>query len=152
MRLWISAPGIFDKKDRCSKCRKNIGIGSDGFFRVFKNENEKNNFQYYQKNSITLEQFYDNYIKEIYQNEGTGILKISKKHFENINKKIRGLSHISYRILSFILYSHLLFSEELGYIQSKDCQNYLPNDIDKFIDMINKNWEILEIELKDKKY
>ena len=140
---YIPAPGTFNLKDNCYKCKKKIEI--ERFFRVVKNKIVNT-----QINCITLDEFYDKYIKNIYQNEKYGILKVSKKHFENIDKKIRGISQISYRILSFILFSHLLFAEELKYIQNQDYQKYLPERINNFVDIINKNWDILEIELKKK--
>lgn len=149
---YIKAPGNFKDKE-CNKCHKTLNSNSNGFYRVFENEKKMKEFktQFYQYrinySLITLGAFYDKYIKPIFQEEKNGILKVSKKNFERNNKKIRKLNQISYRILSFILYSHLLFSEELGYIEN--CKNYQYDEM-SFLDIIDKNWEILENELKKK--
>ena len=161
----IAAPGFPKEEGNCS-CGKPIGIDPktkkmikrDGYFRVFENEDkkkefkERNNFKEVDNPNILLDNFYNEYIKEILNNEKKGINKISNEFFENDIKFIRSMSQITYRILNFIFYSHLFFANELGYM--KNINDYLPKVPAQqnitCLDVLMKNWEILEKELKIK--
>jgi hypothetical protein len=108
---------------KCKKCGKNIGaiinergfitpVKRDYYYRIFKTEeeaerDEKINGEKY--NCMSLEDFKKYIIKEF--EEEKGIQKSDEDFFKKDTKIIRSLSQISYRILNFILYSHLLFSK-----------------------------------------
>ena len=58
---------------------------------------------------MTLDDFKQKYIEKYYIQE-KGITVVKENHLKKDNKVIRNLSQISYRILNFVLYSHLFFA------------------------------------------
>ena len=154
---FIPAPGILQKKS-CNKCNKKLNNKVSGFYRIFKNEKELSDFNSINISTIntinlpsnyelkTLDWFYEKYIKPIYKKEKCGIVKVSKNYFLKNDKKIRNLTQISYRILNFILYSHIFFAEELGFIN--DIKSYIPDGM-TILEVLTKDWELLENELNN---
>jgi len=78
---------------------------------------------------MTKEEFKQKYIKPLYNRE-KGLNKINENNFKKDNKQIRNLSQISYRLLNYILYSHLFFAK-LFTNQGK-FDNYLPKGMTWF--------------------
>ena len=79
-------------------------------------------------NYMTLEQYKQKYIyKEFEKERGVFINNDTNciNDFKNDQKIIRNLSQVSFRILNFILYSHLFFARLLTY-KNKDFDIYLP--------------------------
>ena len=114
------------------------------YFKIFKNEKEMekdNSKDFY--NYITLDKFKEEYMYNYFMEE-KGITKIDENHFKKENKVIRNLSQISYRILNFILYSHLFFARL--YTDNIKLDYYKPDNM-KWIDLIRKCWELLKSEL-----
>lgn len=72
-----------------------------------------------------------------------GINKPSKDIFKYNDIKIRHLSTVGYRLLNFILYSHLFFSNSLGEMSDEDLNNYLCDGMN-CIQMIKTDWELLQ--------
>ena len=60
------------------------------------------------------------------------------------------MDELSFRILNFILYSHLFFSNILGNINDEEMKLYTHGEI-TCIRMIEKNWEIIETILNEKR-
>ena len=118
-------------------------IKRKGYVRIFKDQTDidkepSNSIN--QINYMTFKEFKENVINEKFLDEKPGIAKVSKEHFKKTNKIIRFLkSQISYRLLNFILYSHLFFSN----IINKGIINYLPDDID-IIDVLEEDWNQLK--------
>ena len=118
-------------------------IKRKGYVRIFKDQTDidkepSNSIN--QINYMTFKEFKENVINEKFLDEKPGIAKVSKEHFKKTNKIIRFLkSQISYRLLNFILYSHLFFSN----IMNKGIINYLPDDID-IIDVLEEDWNQLK--------
>ena len=146
----------------CPKCLHNIGsskkynneaimIRRKNYFRIFKDNKEidkikkdnKNKFNEFNDNYMTLEEFKEKYVSKIYKNE-KGVLITDKNHFNNNNKIIRNLSQISYRILNFILYSHLFFARVIT--NSDEFDKYIPKGMN-WIETINQCWNMIKIEL-----
>ena len=78
---------------------------------------------------MTKEEFKTKYIKPLYNKE-KGLNKIDKNNFKKDNKKIRNLSQLSYRLLNYILYSHLFFAKLVT--QSDQFNDYLPKGMTWF--------------------
>ena len=102
-------------------------IKRDNYYRILKTneeaeyEAEKNSEKY---NSMSLETFKDNYILPEFENE-KGIQNSDENFFFKDSKVVRSLSQISYRILNYIMYSHLLFYKL--YKETKIFDKYLPD-------------------------
>ena len=141
---------------KCKKCGKNIGaiinergfitpVKRDYYYRIFKTEeeaekDEKINGEKY--NCMSLDEFKKYIIKEF--EEEKGIQKNDEDFFKKDTKIIRSLSQISYRILNFILYSHLLFSKVYNNIDSLD--KCLPGKMG-WIEVITECWAMIKNEL-----
>lgn len=149
---------LYNKK--CPNCREPIGfksttfsyeyINRDNYFRIFNNENELKEFK--DKNKIetdlmTLDNFKQKYIEKYYFTE-KGITVVNENYLKKDNKVIRNLSQISYRILNFILYSHLFFARL--YTENKKFDNFKPKNMD-WMDILMECWEQIKSELKKKK-
>ena len=143
---------------KCPKCQKPIGtkkegrrvisIKRDNYFRVltkdeynYKYENEFSDYSY-----ITIEDFKDIYINKKYLEE-KGITKIEENHLKKDNKKVRNLSQVSYRLLNFLLYSHIFFARLISDNSIYD-RNYKPEDY-PWGKLIAQIWELLKMELNN---
>ena len=59
---------------------------------------------------MTLKQFEEKYMNKLYDREKGLPINIDKNYYLRDDKIIRNLSQISYRLLNYILYSHLFFA------------------------------------------
>ena len=167
---------------KCPNCGKPIGsvciedekekiykiINRKDYVRIFKDEEEINkikklsgkNKKLEEINYMTIEQFKEKYINKLFKNEKNekGLHKIEENYFKKNDKLVRNLSQISYRLLNYILYSHLFFAK-LYTDKSENFDEYLPekknNDNNSFIRMswgeaINECWILLKKELYEK--
>ncbi len=142
---------------KCKRCGQNIGakmndrgyyspIKREDYYRILKTEEEaeydeeKNGEKY---NIMSLEDFRTNFIITELKEE-KGIQKSDEDFFRKDSKIIRSLSQISYRILNFILYSHLLFSKI--YNDTKNLDKYLPEKM-SWNQVISECWEMINNEL-----
>ena len=129
-------------------------IKRDNYIRIFKDKEEidilsRNKDKYYKLrdlNYITKEDFKKKYIIPLYNKE-KGLNKIDKNNFKKDNKKIRNLSQLSYRLLNYILYSHLFFAKLIT--QSDQFNDYLPKGMTWF-DTIKECFILLNNELEKK--
>jgi len=141
---------------KCEKCGEPIGsfqinnmslirpIKREKYYRIFKDKEEINNaIGKRNYNYMTINQFKEKYINQYYI-ENKGINKIDGNHLRKDNKVIRNLSQVSYRLLNFILYSHLFFSRL--YTENKKLDNFLPEKM-SWIEVIKECWELLKMEL-----
>jgi len=92
---------------------------------------------------MSLDEFEKEYIFEKFK-EGKGISKSDANFFKKDSKIVRFLTQISYRILNFILYSHLLFSQI--YNSTDDLNIFLPKEL-TWIKLLSQSWEMIKIEL-----
>ena len=142
---------------KCNNCGEPIGafMNDRGFYAPIKRPNyyrilktneeaeydaEKNSEKY---NSMSLEIFRDNYILTEFETE-KGIQNSDEDFFLKDSKIVRSLSQISYRILNYILYSHLLFYKI--YNETKSFDKYLPEKM-SWIEVISECWKMIEYEL-----
>ena len=144
-----------DEKDNKVKLNKVYEtIYRDDYVRIFKDKDEidkikKNMAKYYKlqkMNYITIEEFKTKYIKPLYNRE-RGLNQIDKSIFKKENKTIRNLSQLSYRLLNYILYSHLFFAKL--FTGSEQFDNYLPKGLSWF-NTIKECFNLLQKELEKK--
>ena len=123
-------PGSSDLNKTCPKCEKNIGttkpffkseiiVRREGYYKIVKDEEEikeinkdsEGRKKLKEINYMTLDDYIQKYIINDKNNNEKGVyIYTDKNYFKNDNKIIRNLSQISFRILNFILYSHLFFA------------------------------------------
>ena len=88
-------------------------------------------------------------IDPLIESEKYGVSKIGKMIFEDTNQKVRNQSQIGYRLLNFILYSHLFYANCLGFISNDEMKNYVCDGMN-CIQMIEKDWNFLKDALQSK--
>ena len=130
-------------------------VKSDIYFRIFKDEKEKEeehnkdflyNFQD-RINCITKEEFINKFAKNEFDSE-KGITKVKLEHLKRNNKVVRNLSQVSYRLLNFILYSHIFFARL--FTDNKKLDDFLPEGQKgkiTWMEMLTNCWELLKNEL-----
>ena len=157
----LGFPGNNELNMKCPNCSRNIGCYIDGkklnivkrndYFRIFKDEKEIEIIKSHKDkrsklgeiNYMTLKQFKDSFISKLNKEE-KGFHSLDLNLFKNDNKIIRNLSQISYRLLNYILFSHLFFAQII--LNRTDFDKYLPKNT-KWNDIIYICWNILRNEL-----
>ena len=150
-------PGENEAGKKCPHCGKNIGaskkgkdiiyIKRDKYYRIFKDIEEKEKVKksiLNQINSMTLEEFKENVMAKSFQKE-IGVYIPDKDTFKNNDKIVRNLSQISFKLLNYILYSHLFFAKLIT--NKPEFDKYLPKG-KKWGETLNQCWTILNNELK----
>ena len=164
-------PG-FKESQFCPNCRKNIGtirkeisikneikieyefVNRDGYYRIFKDENEINSLDQKQRENLnkikymTLKEFEEKYINKLYESDKGLPSNIDKNFYLRDNKIIRNLSQVSFRLLNFILYSHLFFARIFTNLERFD--SYKPLDNNKVMswgEILNESFILLKKEL-----
>ena len=74
---------------------------------------------------------------------------MSKIKFENNAQFVRKLSCVGYRLLNFILYSHLFYANCLGFIPDENMKKYIC-DLMTCLQMIITSWNLLKDALQYK--
>ena len=144
-------PSSKEKDMKCPKCKKPFGVKRDDYYRIFKDDEEiralkrdKDKKKEIEKiNYLTLEKFTEKYINK-QQESKKGIFISDKNNFKSDNKIIRNLSQVSYRLLNYILYTHLFFARLIT--NKKELKNYLPKGMD-FAETLYECWILLKNEL-----
>jgi len=159
-----------DQFSNCPKCKQVIGYRNSnnpnklefcieyrqGHYRIFKKEEDKNYEmkKYNINDDMVPNKSYNDYIKEvinpILKLEKPGLNIIEKNQFLLTPKRIRNLSKIGYRLLNFIIYCHLFYSNCLEFITEEELRNnFLIRDM-TCIEIIEKNWNLLKEALYEK--
>ena len=161
--------GFPTESSQCPNCKKLIGgtkkkpeekgyhkmIIRKGHYRIFKNlEEKKDEFERFNDTdelipNILLSDYKNKIVDPILNKSTYGIPKIDKITFIQTNKKIRKLSQVGYRLLNFIFYSHLFFSECLGYVNNEFKEKNSFENI-PFIFMLLTDWNLLKQALFEK--
>ena len=157
-------PGIEELDMKCLQCNENIGSYKSGiitkgisivkrknYYRIFQDENEieeikkdrNKRSKMKEINHLTLQQFKEKYIYKSIKNE-KGVYITDEDNFKNDEKVVRNLSQISYRLLNYILYSHLFFARLIT--TKKEFDKYLPQKMN-WVDTLNECWNLLKNEL-----
>ena len=142
---------------KCKNCGQEIGaymnergyyspVKRENYFRILKTieesqQDEKKNGEKY--NNMSLDDFKTNYVVPELEEE-KGIQRSDGDFFRKDSKIIRSLSQISYRILNYILYSHLLYSQI--YNKTKNLDKYLPEKM-SWTQVISECWTMINYEL-----
>ena len=170
----VNPPGFCctNRSINCLNCGQKIGWGPKvikdkgainhgmvvrpGHYRIFKNQAQKiaqmkkwgevdENFP-----NMTLDDYIKNIIEPISKEKlSLGFNAIDKEYFEKKDKKIRSLSNIGYRLLNFIVYSHLFFSYCMGKISEEQLNKYLIKNC-SILQIIEINWNLLKEALNQK--
>ncbi len=127
--------------------RRTIPVKRDNYFRILTQEeyDYKKKREFHEYGYMTLDDFKETYINNKFQEE-KGITKNDENHLKKDNKIVRDLTQVSYRLLNFILYSHLFFARLLT--EEKSYDNFLPEKM-KWGILINQLWELLNMELNN---
>ena len=145
--------GLPMERNYCRNCGQAIGgnnhrlLARPGHFRIIR-DNEIND---------GTKKYLSVLMKEVEQEKNshfTGFKKVRYDFFIDQNKNVRNMSNITYRILSFIFYSCVYYSEKLGYIYPNELHNFYfidenkknKNDFGIFF-ILEKTWHILADEL-----
>ena len=148
---------IIEEKDELDEEIKKIityePIERENYLRIFDDEEEietlrRNKDKRNMLSKIkykTREEFKQEHIEKLYKQE-KGLNKIDENKFKNKNKNIRNLSQISYRLLNYILYTHLFFAKLVT--KENDFDKYLPEGMTWF-DTIKECFALLRNELKN---
>ena len=154
---------------KCLNCQLDIGhapkpeqmeglhgmVLREGHYRIFKNQEQKteqmNEYGDTDENipNMLLDDYKTKIIDPILKNSIFGINQIKKDRFDKIGLKVRNLSIIGYRLLNFILYSHLFFSQCLGYITEQNMSKYICEGL-SCIEMLEIDWDLLKDALQSK--
>ena len=125
-------------------------MGQTDHYRIAMNDNDKNLCINDEVPYLFLDEYKRKYVDKYLNEQPKGIkgedeILILIKRYD----KVRTLDELTFRILNYILYSHFFFSNLLGYLSDENLKAYIhPNY--SCIDMINKNWEIIQIILNEK--
>ena len=129
-----------------------------GHYRIFKDKEQKavqmGKWNDSDENipNMTLEEYITNIIEPITKEKlSLGFNSIDKEYFEKKDKTIRNLSNIGYRLLNFIAYSHLFFSNCIGKITKEELNKYLIKNC-YILQIIEINWNLLKEALNQKNY
>ncbi len=103
--------------------------------RILKDEEEINQIsgdeQKYKKlqqiNSMTLQDFKTKYFDKLFKLE-KGLNRIEEHYFKKKDKLVRNMSQVLYRLLNYILYSHLFFARLYTGITT-NFNKYLPKNL-----------------------
>ena len=93
--------------------------------------------------NMTLADYKTKVIDPIIEKSKFGISKIKRNMFEEVNQKVRKLSSIGYRLLNFIVYSHLFYANCLGFISNDNVKKYICEGM-TLIQMLEVNWSLLK--------
>ena len=165
----IEPCGFPKKSSKCFNCGLPIGAGEkpkgntgqhgmvirEGHYRIFKDKAQKDDqlrrFRDNDENipNMILADYKSKIIDPIIEKSKFGISKISKIMFEDINQKVRKMSIVGYRLLNFILYSHLFYSNCLGFIKNEDMNKYISDGM-TCIKMLVTDWNFLKDTLQSK--
>ena len=144
----------------CLNCGRQIGgknhkicgpeVGQTDHYRIVINEEDKNYAVNCNMPYLFLDEYKKSYVDKHLKEQPKGIkTKEDKLNFIKRYDKIRTLDELPFRLLNFILYSHLLFSNLLGYLSEENFNSFIPSDY-SCINILNKNWEIIETILIEK--
>ena len=143
---------------RCPICNEQIGgehhilVKRVGHMRIFLNDETRRtkfSLSYADKNmnNMLLDEFYNNVVLKQDVKE---LRYVDLKRQVGCNKDIflrrdnvRNMGQISYRLLSFIFYSHLFISRILGYINDEDLKIFTIKDMTLF-QVLEANWDMIQ--------
>ena len=164
----IEPCGFPSQKSNCLFCKKEIGyaplpkgmkgahgfVQREGHYRIFKDEKVRaEQFGTHDSSenikNMLINEYKVKIIDPILKESKLGINKPKKAIFLQFNHSVRKLSIVGYRLLNFILYSHLFYSNCLGFISNDDIKKYICDEM-TCIQMIETDWNLLKEALQSK--
>ena len=156
------------QKSNCLFCKKEIGyaplpegmkgrhgfVQREGHYRIFKDEKvREEQFGAYDSSenikNMLINEYKNKIIEPILRQSKFGINKPKKAIFKQFNHTVRKLSIVGFRLLNFILYSHLFYANCLDYISNDDIKKYICDEM-TCIQMIETDWTLLKEALQSK--
>ena len=152
--------GFPTEKSNCVKCNLAIGgknhklVKREGHYRIFLDEEskEKEFSKSYADKSIPykyLNDFKIEVIDPLLNIPSKGIGKMTKEIINETGNNIRNINELTFRILNFILYSHLLIANILDILDDNDiskffseetsCFGIILDNWSKMVDLLNNN-------------
>ena len=139
----------------CPNCGQKIGgknhfmVKRPGHFRIVNNEEKRKEME---DNKYGECKFLNKLMEEVEIEKNThfkGFKKVKYKFFIKKNKNVRNMNNITYRILSFIFYSCVYYSEKLGFLNDLQTFFFIDEDEKKkdVLFILKTIWEILKEEL-----
>ena len=158
----IGPCGFPNERSKCANCGLDTGsmgghtlVKRPGHLRIFKDLAQKQQeFRKYGDNdqnvpNMILSEYKTKIIDPKIESSKFGINKVAKLMFENTHQPVRNLSQIGFRLLNFILYSHLFYANCLGFINNENMKKYICDGM-TCIKMIETNWNLLKDALQSK--
>ena len=144
----------------CPICGEQIGgtghmpVIRDNHMRIFKDQANINNINYsfYTASGFKYMIYEDFKVfcqDKLKTNETKGISSIDYGLFIKETKEVRKLSMISYRLLNFIIYSCVYFSNILGFLTEQQIEKLIPPFTNIF-QILEEDWNLLKKALFDK--
>ena len=150
----------------CENCKRKIGGRSHILLGTKEDENQTDHFRVIKGNEnltsyakgyvdngsipcLHLDEFKKKYVDKHLSNQPKGIVKEDSEYLESRCNKVRSLGELSFRIMNYILYSNLFFSNLLGYLSDEDMNLYTHGEF-TCIGIIEKNWELIQVILDEK--
>ena len=126
----IEPCGLPSVKSTCMFCRKEIGgtnhylVDREGHYRVYPNQEHKSNVEgrsYYHPLRSKMLADLEVEVKALEKTQSKGIPSVSTEEYENGGRVRRTMDEITYRVLSFVLYSGLFMNLVSGYIENEQA-------------------------------
>ena len=150
---------------KCVNCEEKIGgehhklFRREGHMRIFLDEKaKKSQLDLYYADKEMPNMLLDEYkiFVENKEKENTNYVKeqktklINKKDFINKNLDLsrRNIDNLSFRVLNFILYSHLFYSNIIGILTDEEIKNFQIEDMTIF-NILEEDYKIIKLLIKD---
>ena len=166
-KFYIIEPcGFPTKIDKCNNCGEKIGgekhilVRREGHMRIFLNEKARKkqlSLSYADKTmpNMLLNE-YKIYVKKKEKESGkinekeqnSELIAINKFYRLKIDLSDRRIDNLTFRILNFILYSHIFFLNIIGVLNDEEIKNFQIEDLSIF-QIIEKDYEIINSLIKD---
>jgi len=137
---------------KCAVCKEIIGgknyvlQNRRGHVRILANRSTNNSFNVPVKalNELLEE------VDRLRQTPIQGFKKMDKRYFLSIEKQVRNISNVTYRVLSFIFYSCIFYGEKLKFMTEEELKTfYYKDDNTQTVFSILKDiWNVLKDELE----
>jgi hypothetical protein len=147
---------------KCKNCGRNIGgrghaltqEGQTDHFRVISKIEDLTPYAkgFVDNGNIPclfLHEFKQRYVDTYLSQQPKGIIKEDPAYFVSRHNKVRTMEELTFRLMNYLLYSHLLFSNIMGYLSDEDIKLYTHGEF-TCIRMVEKNWEMIQTILNEK--
>ena len=169
MGFYLCTCGLYYMIDQCTRpnesiecinknCKRPIGVSGKDIeakkkqtnqYRICRNDFDKNIALEIEIPYITLDEYKEIFVDNRPMTKGLKKEEQEFLYFKERHQRIRKMDELAFRLLNYILYSHLLFSNLLGNLSDNDLDSYIPSPCN-CLEMIEKNWKIMKTILNEK--